>query len=219
MPAGPRIGMLLDVNRVLNGAPAMSPTPPSTAAPATTQPHSPAPMARLCRLGDAWILEYRGHGSIVRHLKGVEDLTALLRAPGTEVHCTQLMGGALVQGDVGPLVDDRARRAYQQRVRTLQADIAEAHDRGHAAAAARAEDELDALVNQLSEAFGLGGRTRRPSCTAERARTAVTARTHAAIRRISDVHRDLGRHLDNAVRTGTWCSYRPDVEIAWQVEG
>ena len=28
----------------------------------------------------------------------------------------------------------------------------------------------------------------------------------------------LGRHLENAVRTGTWCSYRPEAPVAWELD-
>ena len=81
-----------------------------------------------------------------------------------------------------------------------------------------AELELDALVEQLSEAFGLGGRSRTTGSSAERARTAVTYRVRAAIRKLDQVHPDLGRHLANSVRTGTWCAYRPETQTSWTIE-
>jgi hypothetical protein len=153
----------------------------------------------------------------VRHLKGMADLAVLLGAPETEVHCLQLMGGADVGGDVGPALDDRARRDYQARIRDLQAEIDDATTGGDTERAAHAELELDALVTQLSEAFGLGGRTRVRGSATERARAAVTYRVRAAIRRIAEAHPELGRHLDNAVRTGTWCAYRPETDVVWEV--
>ena len=33
--------------------------------------------------------------------------------------------------------------------------------------------------------------------------------------RVAELHPELGRHLANAVRTGTWCSYRPEAPISW----
>jgi hypothetical protein len=35
---------------------------------------------------------------------------------------------------------------------------------------------------------------------------------------VNEVHPALGRHLTNAVRTGTWCAYRPERDIAWTVD-
>ena len=52
---------------------------------------------------------------------------------------------------------------------------------------------------------------------AERARTAVTARIRDAVRRIEQVHPELGRHLRKSVRTGTFCAYDPEEPHAWQL--
>jgi hypothetical protein len=46
----------------------------------------------------------------------------------------------------------------------------------------------------------------------------VTYRVRAAIRRISEIHPELGRHFSNAVRTGTWCSYQPETDLVWTIE-
>ena len=62
------------------------------------------------------------------------------------------------------------------------------------------------------------GRSRATGSSAERARTAVTYRIRSAIRKLSELHPELGRHLGNAVRTGTWCSYQPERDIDWTVE-
>lgn len=71
-------------------------------------------------------------------------------------------------------------------------------------------------MEQLAAATGLGGRSRRTRGTAERARTAVTWRIRAAIRRVEELHPELGRHLRHAVRTGTWCSYQPEQAVSWR---
>ena len=153
----------------------------------------------------------------MRHAKGLEDLAALLRAPGEEIHSLVLIGGGGDEGDAGPVLDERARREYQARVRELQTEIDEASAGNDERRAERAEAELDALVQQLSSAFGLGGRARRAGSAAERARSAVAWRIRAAVKRIAEVHPELGRHLENAVRTGTWCCYRPDTDVSWDV--
>ena len=103
-------------------------------------------------------------------------------------------------------------------MRELQTEIDEASAAGDERRAERAESELDALVQQLSSAFGVGGRARRAGSAAERARSAVTWRIRAAVKRIAEVHPELGRHLENAVRTGTWCCYRPDTDVSWEVQ-
>jgi predicted ATPase len=174
--------------------------------------------AALLRAGDVWTLEFAGRSAQLRHLKGLEDLAALLARPDAEIHCLELIGGSDVGGEAGPALDARARRDYQQRIRDLQTEIDRARDANDLGHAERAEAELDALVQQLSEAFGLGGRPRQAGSAAERARSAVTWRLRAAIKRIGEQHPELGRHLANAVRTGTWCAYRPEAPVSWQTD-
>ena len=96
-------------------------------------------------------------------------------------------------------------------------EAAEADAAADIGRSARIAAERDALVEALTQAYGLGGRVRRSGSDAERARTAVTARVKDAIRRIGEAHPDLGRHLARSVRTGTFCVYEPDQQTIWSV--
>ena len=153
----------------------------------------------------------------IRDLKVLGDLARLLARPDEEIHCLELAGGADVGGDAGPALDDRARRDYQRRITELQEEIDEATAHNDIGRAERAEVELDTLVGQLTEAFGLGGRARPTGSATERARSAVTYRVRAAVKRIAEVHPELGRHLGNSIRTGTWCAYRPETDVVWEL--
>lgn len=74
----------------------------------------------------------------------------------------------------------------------------------------RVADERERLLTELRRAVRPGGTPRALGGTAtERARKAVTAQIRDAIRRIADVHPELGRHLDRTIRTGTHCRYEP----------
>ena len=73
------------------------------------------------------------------------------------------------------------------------------------------------FVEYLSGALGLHGRPRALGSAAERARSAVTWRIRSAIKKIASAHPRLGRHLENTVRTGTFCVYRPEIPIDWTV--
>ena len=164
--------------------------------------------------GDHWEVGYGDEVVTVRATKGMADLARLLAVPSREVHCLELIGGDH-EGDTGEVIDAAARHAYEQRIRDLQAELDEAdadHDRGRSE---RAQIEMDALVDQLTTALGLGGRTRRTGGAAERARSTVTQRIRASIRRIDTVHPRLGRHLHASVRTGTFCAYEPEEPVRW----
>ena len=81
---------------------------------------------------------------------------------------------------------------------------------GYAERADQADSERDWLVKELARAVGLGGRDRRAASASERARVAVTRAIRQGIARISGHHPKLGKHLDGAIRTGTYCAYSPD---------
>jgi hypothetical protein len=77
--------------------------------------------------------------------------------------------------------------------------------------------ERDAQVDELARVTGLGGRPRRLGDERERARKAVTARARDALDRIERAHPDLGRHLRDAISTGTSCSYAPAAPVDWEL--
>jgi hypothetical protein len=181
-----------------------------------SEPDDEAEAAFVCE-GDVWALTFDDRTVRVRHRKGLADVAVLLARPEQDVHCLELMGADDVGGDAGPALDEQARRQYQARILDLQAEVDDAKDANDPARAERAEVELDALVDQLSEAFGLGGRARATGSSAERARTAVTYRIRAAIKAVGEQHPELQRHLAHSVKTGTWCSYRPERPIEWRL--
>jgi len=51
--------------------------------------------------------------------------------------------------------------------------------------------------------------------TSDRARKAVTSRIRESSARITTEHPALGIHLENAIRTGVFCSYRPERSPDW----
>jgi predicted ATPase len=179
----------------------------------------PQPGASLRLEGDAWLVTFEGSPVRVSHIKGMGDLAVLLGRPGREVHCLELVGTPGLEGDTGPRLDPEAKRQYEARVEELRAELEEAEAHHDPARAERARAELDAIADQLAAAFGLGGRVRRQGDAAERARSSVTRRLRAAIRRLEELHPALGRHLRSAVKTGLYCVYEPERPLRWRVEG
>ncbi|HVL06732.1 MAG TPA: AAA family ATPase [Acidimicrobiales bacterium] len=193
--------------------------PPPLAGPESAPAPAVAPAgAAMAFEGATWAVTFAGTTCRVRDGKGVRDLAVLLARPGEDVHCLELVGGTDVGGAAGPVIDQQARRSYERRIRELQSEVDDARAANDPGRADRSEDELDALVQQLAEAFGLSGRSRASGSAAERARSAAGWRIRAALRQVVDAHPVLGRHLQNAVRTGTWCSYRPETAITWTID-
>jgi hypothetical protein len=175
------------------------------------------------REGDMWRLAFDGLTVRLRDAKGLRYLARLLAEPGRELHVRDLAaeatGGEAIptSGSGGEVLDAAAKRAYQQRLSDLEAELTEATEWNDAERVARAQAEMDALAEQLAGAYGLGGRARTLGDPVERVRKAVTNRIRDSLDRIGAQHEALGRHLTNAVRTGTFCSYTPERPTAWEL--
>jgi len=187
--------------------------------------------------GEYWTVSFGGLTVRLRDTRGIRYLACLLRAPGRDVRCEELVVAVTDPGaaaaprafsaqplrserlehtrelsDRGPTLDTRAKAEYRRRLAELAADLEEAerfNDMGRVECL-RAEAEL--LERQLAAAVGLGGQDRPGASSAERARIAVGKRIRAAIRQIATHHSPLGRHLSTTVRTGQLCSYRPELD-------
>ena len=186
--------------------------PEAVARPVAQDPN----VARFRREGAVWSLAFDGLSVQLTHQKGFSDLARLLDRPGVEVHCLELADRPAETTGTAPQLDERARREIQARARELQHDIDQAEAAHDLAQAERAREELDQIVELLSGALGLGGRSRALGSAAERARSAVTWRIRSGVKKIAKAHPQLGRHLENAVRTGTFCIYQPERPVEWR---
>jgi TolB-like protein len=161
-------------------------------------------------------LRYAGRVARVRDSKGSGDLARLLASPGERVHCMELLGRA-AEGDAGAVLDARGRAACQRKMRALAEEIDDASAANDLGRERAAREALDELTSELAAALGLGGRARKLGDPSEKSRTAVTWRIRSAIRKIAQVHPELGRHLEVSVRTGTFCVYTPERPTVWAV--
>ncbi|MBW3575902.1 MAG: hypothetical protein KY450_13870 [Actinobacteria bacterium] len=138
------------------------------------------------------------------------------------MHVRALEGvdGVLAPASTDAALDHRAVTQYRQRLRDLDEELDEAERHADSARAEQVAGERDALIEQLTTAFGLAGRPRTSgSDPDERLRKAVSARVKATIDRVEALHPVLGRHLRCSVRTGYWCSYEPEHPVEWTVVG
>lgn len=181
---------------------------------------------RLRRQGPVWSLGVGAEEWLLRDAKGLRCLARLLADPGREFHVLDLVledaaGRAAAEAVPGlPILDAAAKASYRRRVEELRAQLSEAEANNDPGTAERARHEIDAITQQLAAAVGLGGRERTAGAAAERARSTVTQRIKDAIRRIEAHAPDLGRHLADSVRTGTFCAYTPapDARLRWVAE-
>jgi len=192
------------------------------------------------RTGDYWFIRYEGQAAILKSTRGLAYIAYLLRHQGREVYVTELIGApvelptplscdialALGGGAIStglqkgvPLLDSKAKREYKRRIDELRKDLQEAEQFNDSYRALKSRSELNAIADRLAAAIGLGGKDRRASSDAERARSAVTQRIKKDIKRIVEVLPKFGIHLSVRIKTGYFCSYNPHPErpLNWDV--
>jgi len=207
--------------------------PKATRAPATARAGNV-----FRRDGEHWTVIYQGGVSSLKDSKGVRYIAALVHEPEREFHVLDLsvltesvpvdggsgteeeltaadvhVGGA---SDSGPRLDARARAAYKQRLKDLEAELEDAEHFHDVERVDRLAAEIESIRGELSAAYGLGGRIRKLGGGHEQARKNVTNAIRYTLVRIQKVHPALGRHLQSAIRTGLFCVYRPEHPTAWE---
>jgi TolB-like protein/tetratricopeptide (TPR) repeat protein len=188
------------------------PSPDATAEkPSSTSPNSFKPENGM------WHMRFEDKAIQLQEVKGFHDLARLMDTPGVEVHCTEMMGNPDSFMENDPVLDDKAKQSYEQRIRDLRDEIRNAEEMNDLIRAEKFKSELDQLTHHLAKALGIGRRPRKLNAAAERARAAVTWRLRSAIKKIEAAHPALGQHLANTIRTGTFCSYTPEKDQNWHL--
>ena len=184
---------------------------------------------------DYWIIRYHGRTALLKSTRGLHCLAVLLHDPGREFHVRDLLsrpmnastpaaaaaldGRARREPHAGiPMLDGHAKAECQRRLNELRQELNEAERFKDPQREAQAQNEVQAIADYVASAVGLGGRDRKTSSDAERARSAVTKCVKNAMQKISDAIPSLGYHLAARIKTGYFCSYnpRPDRPVAWK---
>jgi tetratricopeptide (TPR) repeat protein len=188
---------------------------PAAAVPARSTP-APATFAaplRMTREGDIWLVERAGRSARVKTSRGLQLLARLVERPGQDVHvlalasddATTSLHDTRVAGLDAP--DARALREYERRLAELASELSEAAQAGDLGRSERLHSERASLETELSRALGLGGAQRSLGSPTERARVNVQRRLKDAIARVTACDAELGRYLEKAVVTGTYCRF------------
>ena len=165
----------------------------------------------LLRDGEDWLLDAGEERARLRHGRGVEYLRALLASPGRDLSALDLAaGGAGMNAfPTEHVLDEAALRSYRHRLQTLEEELDSADVAGDVARARRVAEERDFIAGELRRAVGMGGRARRASAEAERARVNVTRTLRSTIERLEAAAPRAAAHLGASIRTGLACRYDP----------
>ena len=167
------------------------------------------PRCTVARAGNRWIVSAGELRAEVPNLVGMQYVKALVDRPGEDIPASELAGAGLVDGARHELADRQTLEQYRQRVRELDAEIAEADDDADLARAEALRLEREELRDELSRVLGLGGSQRTFTDASERARTAVHKAVKRAIDAIDEIEPKLADHLRDSIVTGRVCRYQP----------
>jgi tetratricopeptide (TPR) repeat protein len=168
--------------------------------------------------GDTCLFAFRGENVRVRMSKGLKLILTLLGAPGQDFHVLDLERIGNGNGDASecgraadgePQLDAAAKRSYRTRLQHLREQLEEAQQFNDSHRASMIDEEIGFLARELARAVGLRGSDRKAFSDAERSRARATQAIRAAIRNIAKHDTVLGWYLGKAVRTGSFCCYRP----------
>jgi hypothetical protein len=195
-------------------------------------------VSQFVRQSDYWSIRHRGRTACLKATRGLHCLEQLLRHPGQEFHVSELLDSLAEPREAAPTLlanageelvavglyggcprlDAQAKIEYKRRLDEIRQEMSEAERCNDADRVARAREEMNVIVQHLASAVGLGGRDRKSSSEAERARSAVTKRIKQSIQKIGEAIPELGQHLAASIKTGYFCSYSPHQNrpVAWK---
>ncbi len=176
--------------------------------------HTKKTTGTFLKESEFWQMEFEAKSILLPEVKGFLDIAELLANPEKEVHCSDLMGSILTENSE-ILMDETARKQYQNRILEIQHDLEEAETNNDTAVSLKLQEEYDNLLTYLSSSMGLQNKPRKTGDPIEKARSAVTWRIRNAIRKIEKAHPELAKHLTISVKTGTFCSYKPEKPVTW----
>jgi AAA ATPase-like protein len=166
---------------------------------------------RLLREGDGWLLQAGTETASLRDVRGLHYLRTLVSAPGHEIAALDLVanGSGLRVPPGDPVLDAPARTAFRARLSSLDAQLDETDRTGDVTRATRLAAEKAAVTAELRAATGTGGRPRRHSAEAERARVNATRALSTVLNRLELESPLAAAHLRASLRTGNHFRYQP----------
>ncbi|HEX2730956.1 MAG TPA: AAA family ATPase [Polyangiaceae bacterium] len=175
------------------------------------EPNETKPSFSLECEGDTWRVGFAGRTLRVKDSRGVQLLARLVEHRGEEIHVLALASddpsSSLQEGTAFEGLDQKAKRAYRERLDELASDIREAEHDNDLGRLERLKREQAALETELARGLGLGGKSRAAASPSERARVNVQRRLKDAIARLAELDADCGEFLERYVRTGNYCVF------------
>ena len=72
---------------------------------------------------DLWHMTFQGNTIQMSEVKGFVDLSRMMAKPGIEIHCTEFTDHPSNMSEQDAVMDKKARRSYERRIRDLYEEI------------------------------------------------------------------------------------------------
>lgn len=164
-----------------------------------------------------WVMSFNNLSVQLPEVKGFFDIAKLIKNPENEIHCAELMGNITSKSESIEAIDEKAKQKYHARINELQEELRDAEEMNDVGRTELLNNELNQILDYLSQSTGLKGRARKLADPSDRARAAVTLRIKSAIQKIENVHPSLAKHFQNNIKTGTFCVYSPEKPPRWEL--
>lgn len=174
----------------------------------------------LQQRGEFWQLSFAGETKFLKDSVGLGYIARLLMEPGRDIPAVTLLAARagidplVTTGSSGEVLDDQAREEYGRRYRELQEELQAAKENNDLGTIEKLEGEMEQLTNELANATGLGGRSRKKT-DIEKVRKSVSMAVSRDINRIGKEHEALGRHLTTSITSGLTFRYAPERDMDW----
>jgi hypothetical protein len=174
------------------------------------------------RLGHYWVIKYDSKMALLHSSGGLSYLARLLVDPGRKIPASFLLAAEMgidpriPVGTSGTVLDDQALADYRKIYLEITRDFEEAKRDNDHARVAELEKQKETFSAEIEKATGLGGRKREQS-DSERVRKNVSNAVARAIDSVASEHERLGKHLRNAITSGSVFSYDPERDPQWLV--
>ncbi len=122
------------------------------------------------------------------------------------------------------IMDNQTINECNLKLKKLNTEIEQAKNWNDDDSVEKLEQEKDFLIDELASSTNVKGLSRQFNNDSEKARKNISNRISKALGKIEIHEVDrfknnvIFRHLKNAIRTGSSCSYRPENETKWRVE-
>ena len=109
----------------------------------------------------------------------------------------------------------RIRKHIQ--LQTLKNKLEDAIELNNDEEVAEITDEIEQIKKALNAGRDIHGQPRKVAGNVEKARKAVSKAYHESLKKIEDGHPALGKHFENTLTIGIYCSYKPEKSIHWDL--